>query len=220
MPTRSHFDHELEILNIDLIKMGSMIEEAIAKSVKALEVGNKNLANEVIEDDSKIDDLEKSIERRCMRLLLRQQPVAKDLRAISTALKMITDIERIGDQAADIADLSLRFSRGLDTKVAEHIPQMARIAIMMVRDSIESFVKNDLALAQATMKRDDEEDELFNVVKNELIESITTSRENADEIIDCMMIAKYLERICDHAVNICEWVVFYSTGLHKKAQIL
>ncbi|WP_040195777.1 phosphate signaling complex protein PhoU [Candidatus Soleaferrea massiliensis] len=220
MPTRSHFDHELELMNIDLIKMGSMIEEAIAKSIKALEAGSKNLALEVIEDDSKVDDLEKAIERRCMRLLLRQQPVAKDLRAISTALKMITDIERIGDQAADIADLSLRFQNGLDVRVAEHIPQMARIAVEMVRDSIESFVKNDLDLARATMKRDDDADDLFNIVKNELIESIITSKENADEIIDCMMIAKYLERIGDHAVNICEWVVFYSTGLHKKTQIL
>lgn len=217
--SRTYFDKELEILHTDLIKMGAMIEEAIEKSIKALETGDHELADEVIHFDKQVDDIEKVIESRCLRLLLRQQPVAKDLRAISTAIKMITDMERIGDQAADIADIAKRFQENNITKISEHIPNMAAIAIEMVSASINAFINSDLAAARKTMERDDEVDNLFDIVKQELIHILKTDPSKADEAIDVMMIAKYIERIGDHAVNICEWVEFYETGVHKSTQL-
>ena len=155
-----------------------------------------------------------------MRLLLLQQPVAKDLRAISTAMKMITDMERVGDQAADIADIALRLGNNNIYKYCPHIPKMAQIAISMLNDSITSFINSDLALALRTIERDDEVDDLFDVVKDDLISTLKSNPELADIAIDSMMIAKYLERIGDHAENICEWVEFFETGVHKKTQIL
>lgn len=220
MSIRSKFDRELEQLHIELIRMGGMVEEAIAKSVKALETGHNEMAEEVMKDDKNIDALEKVIETRCLKLLMLQQPVARDLRAISTALKMITDMERIGDQAADIADLSLRFKGQPFASTFVKIPQMASAAVSMVQGSIESFVKSDLKLAKQVMKSDDVVDALFEEVKNALIEEVTKNRDSSDEAIDCLMIAKYLERIGDHAVNICEWVEFSLTGVHKSIQIL
>ncbi|HAN44109.1 MAG TPA: phosphate transport system regulatory protein PhoU [Ruminococcaceae bacterium] len=220
MAPRATFDSELEALNNDLIKMGALVEEAITLSIDALLKYDHDLSKKVITSDNVIDDLEKVIETRCLRLLMRQQPVARDLRTISTALKMITDLERIGDQAADIADLSLRFENESQLSIAKHIPEMSRIAINMVRSAIDSYVKNDIELAKATMQMDDKVDELFGVVKRELIKTLGTTTDRADEAIDLMMVAKYLERIGDHAVNVCEWVIFYSTGQHKTAQIL
>ena len=213
---------ELEQLNLDLIKMGGMIEEAIAKSIRALEQSNTAIASEIIQSDHSVDDMEKQIEARCLRLLMRQQPVARDLRAISTALKMITDMERIGDHAADIAELTIRLDGNKPESMAQHIPEMADIATQMVRVCVQSFIENDLTLAKATIQRDDEVDDLFNVVRDELIKMLEngSDAETANQAIDLMMIAKYLERIGDHAVNICEWVVFYDTGLHKETQIL
>ncbi len=220
MSPRLTFDNKLEELNIELIKMGSLVQEAISKSIKALLSNNEDLAREVIKSDRNIDDLEKAIEQKCLKLLMLQQPVARDLRAISTALKMITDLERIGDQAADIADLTLRFSEESTIPFAKHIPEMAEITKSMVKSSIDSYIKNDIELATETMKKDDEVDELFDIVKNELINTVINDKKKADQAIDLMMIAKYLERIGDHAVNVSEWVIFYSTGLHKKTQIL
>ncbi|MBC8546142.1 phosphate signaling complex protein PhoU [Clostridiaceae bacterium NSJ-31] len=222
MTARSTFDMELEQLNLDLIKMGGMIEEAIAKSIRALEQSNTAIASEIIQSDHSVDDMEKQIEARCLRLLMRQQPVARDLRAISTALKMITDMERIGDHAADIAELTIRLDGNKPEAMAQHIPDMADIATQMVRACVQSFIENDLDLAKATIQRDDEVDDLFNVVRDELIKMLEngSDAETANQAIDLMMIAKYLERIGDHAVNICEWVVFYDTGLHKETQIL
>lgn len=218
--SRLYFDRELEALHTDLIKMGAAIEEAIAKSVKALEPDNRALAHDVIAGDKAVDALETQIEARCMRLLLLQQPVAKDLRAISTAIKMITDMERIGDQAADIADIALRLGDFNVYTYCPHIPKMAKIAIHMVNDSITAFINSDLQLAQKTLLLDDEVDDLFDVVKNELISTLKSHPDMGDIAIDSMMIAKYLERIGDHAENICEWVEFFETGVHKKTQIL
>lgn len=218
--SRTYFDKELDSLNDDLIRMGAMVEEAIAKSVKAMEADKRELALEVIEGDRRVDDMEKNIETRCLRLLLRQQPVAGDLRAISTAIKMVTDMERIGDQAADIADIALRYQHTRIDQVAHHIPKMAATAIEMVTGSIQAFVNKDLESARAIMMKDDVVDDLFNVVKKELLEMLATSPTMADEVLDAMMIAKYLERIGDHAVNICEWVEFYQTGVHKQAKLL
>jgi phosphate transport system protein len=220
MSARSEFDKELENLHLDLIRMGGMIEEAIDHSITALEKRDKELAKSIIANDRQIDDLDRTIEARCLSLLLRQQPVAKDLRAISTALKMVTDMERIGDQAADIADISLRFSDEPFIKALEHIPLMARTASAMVRGSINAFVKSDAAASREIIQRDDEVDGLFETIKQELISVLTHRPEAADQAVDFLMIAKYLERIGDHAVNICGWVIFSITGEHKDTKIL
>ena len=220
MSARAEFDHELEQLHLDMIKMGGLIEDAIDKSIEALQKRDRELALKVIEDDKQIDDLDRLIETECLRLLLKQQPVAGDLRAISTALKMITDMERIGDQAADIADVSLHFDDKPFIKTLEHIPLMAHIASAMVKDSINAFVKSDINAAKAVIKRDDEVDNLFDTVKQDIIAIMVKSNEDADQAVDFLQIAKYLERIGDHAVNICGWVIFSVTGEHKKIKIL
>lgn len=220
MSARTEFDRELEMLHLDLIRMGGLIEDSIDKSIIALEKRDKELANNVIANDKQIDDLERVIETQCLRLLLKQQPVAKDLRAISTALKMITDMERIGDQAADIADISLRFGSEPFIKTLEHIPLMAHIASSMVKESINAFIKTDISMAHEIMNRDDEVDKLFETVKQDIIATFVKNTDKADQAIDFLMIAKYLERIGDHAVNICEWIIFYATGEHKDTRIL
>lgn len=221
MGARPSFDSELEMLNIDLIKMAGLAEQAIKNSVTALETRDKNLAQQVVSNDSEIDAMEKTIEARCLKLLLRQQPVARDLRQISTALKMITDIERIGDQAADIAEiLSLIGGTDEPASIARHIPEMAHVASGMVYDAVTAFTNTDLAAAKKVIATDDVVDELFIKVRDELVERIASTPEKSDEAIDVMMIAKYLERIADHAVNICEWVEFYETGEHKKTKII
>lgn len=220
MSARTEFDRELEALHLDLIRLGGLIEEAIDQSITALEKHDHELAESVVENDRRIDDLDRAIEARCLSLLLRQQPVASDLRAISTALKMVTDMERIGDQAADIADLSLRFDGSPYIKSLEHIPIMARIASSMVKDSIDAFVRSDAEFSHKIIQRDDEVDSLFETVKSEIISILANSTESADQAVDFLMIAKYLERIGDHAVNICGWVIFSVTGKHKDAKII
>lgn len=220
MSARTEFDHELEQLHLNMIKMGGLIEEAIDKSITALEKRDRQLARQIIEDDKRIDDAERDIETECLHLLLKQQPVAKDLRAVSTALKMITDMERIGDQAADIADVSLHFDDKPYIKTIEHIPLMANIVSEMVKESINSFVKGDLELANAIMNKDDEVDNLFETVKQDIISFVVKSKDEADQAVNFLQIAKYLERIGDHAVNVCEWVVFSMTGEHKNTKII
>ena len=220
MSARLSFDHELELLNTDLIKMGALVEDAITKSIEALKTSNHDMAREIIEQDRQVDDMEKAIESRSLRLLMRQQPVARDLRAISTTQKMITDLERIGDQAADIADLSMRFQEESAMQVSGHLEKMASIASAMVHESVDSYIQNDPGKAAGIIKRDDEVDQLFVDVKDDLVAKIGENKDLADDAIDTLMVAKYLERIADHAVNVCEWVIFYSTGLHKKTQIL
>lgn len=220
MSARNTFDQELENLHLSMIRMGGLVEEAIDRSIEALEKRDRELARQIIQNDKEIDDLERTVETMCLRLLLRQQPVAKDLRDISTALKMITDMERIGDQAADIADVSLRFDESPFIKTMEHIPLMAHIASSMVKDSISAFVKGDVQAAHEIIKRDDEVDNLFETVKQDIISVMITSADEADQAIDFLQIAKYLERIGDHAVNICGWVIFSVTGEHKNAKIL
>jgi phosphate transport system protein len=180
----------------------------------ALKHQNAELAKGVVDLEKEIDQKEKEIESLCMRLLLQQQPVARDLRLISAALKMITDLERIGDQARDIAEITVLLSDKIYIKELDHIPQMAAATVKMVTDSIESFVKRDLDLAQSVILSDDIVDGLFNTVRADLIELIRSDSADGEQIIDLMMIAKYFERIGDHAVNVCEWVVFAITGRH------
>ncbi len=210
---RSRFDSQLEQLNVELIKMGALCEEAITASVSALIKYDKSVVDTVFEKDNEIDHMERDIEAFCLRLLLQQQPVARDLRAISSAMKMISDMERIGDQAGDIAEI-MAFLQDHDTQSKLHIQDMARAAVKMVTDAVESFVKKDLNLARSVMEYDDVVDELFDRVKEELIGLIGDDRANGEFCIDLLMIAKYLERIGDHATNIAEWVEFSITGQH------
>ena len=221
MSARTEYDRELEDLHKDMIRLGGMVEEAIDSSIAVLEKRNRELALSVTANDMKIDDLDHAIESRCLSLLLRQQPVAGDLRIVSTALKMVTDMERIGDQAADIANVSLHFDADAPFfKPLEHIPLMARIASSMVCESISAFIRSDAEAARKIISRDDEVDNLFETVKREIIDKLMRCPECANQAVDFMIIAKYLERIGDHAVNICGWVIFSATGKHKDAKII
>lgn len=211
---RNKFDKELELLNNDLIEMGNLIESSIEAAVTALIDQNVELAQRVVEGDREVNDKEKVIEGRCLKLLLQQQPVAKDLRLISSALKMVTDMERIGDQASDISELTIRIANEPYIKKLVHIPQMAEATIKMVRESIDAFVSRDIELVKKVILYDDVVDDLFNIIKDELIELIRTNVEVREQAIDLLMIAKYFERIGDHSQNIAEWVYFAITGEH------
>ena len=211
---RNKFDEQLTLLNDMLVDMGVMVEKAIDRAIKAVISYDKKKAKKAIKVDREIDSKEKEIETLCLRLLLMQQPVARDLRFISAALKMITDMERIGDQAADISEIA-RFFIGKNYTIAlETIPLMAEATAKMVTDSIDAFVQRDLELAQKVIDYDDVVDDLFEKVKHDVIELIQEDRTNGEQAIDIIMIAKYFERIGDHATNIAEWVMFAITGKH------
>lgn len=210
---RNRFDEQLTHLNNELVTMGALCEEAISDCVKYLMENDKAMRYNTIEADKQIDQKERDIERLCMKLLMQQQPVATDLRVISSALKMISDMERIGDQASDIAEIVKHIQKST-SESDTHIPEMAKATIKMVTDSVESFVKKDAELAKAVIRHDDTVDALFNEVKNELIQAIQKSEDDAEVYIDLLMIAKYFERIGDHAENIAEWVIYSITGHH------
>jgi phosphate transport system protein len=211
---RSRFDEQLIKLNDMLIEMGGLIETAISLAAKALSGQDAALDRKAIDFDRDVDQKEKDIEALCLKLLLQQQPVARDLRLISAALKMITDMERIGDQAADISEITLMLAGTSCVKMPEHIPQMARATVKMVTDSVDAFVKKDLQLAESVIAYDDNVDALFNQVKNDLIALIREDKDSGEQAIDLLMVAKYFERIGDHAENIAEWVAFSITGRH------
>lgn len=217
---RKQYDAELKNLADDLIRMAVLSEEAVEKAVKALVDKDKELAETVIRGDAQIDDFEKVIERQALKVIYKEQPVAEDLRKVSAALKMITDIERVGDQAADICGLVLKMAGQEYCKEIKHIPIMAGIAVKMVSDGVKAYANNDTALAEDIIRRDDLVDELFETVKRELIAILKASPESAEQVVYFMMIAKYIERIGDHAVNIAEWVIFNLTGVHKNTRIL
>ena len=214
MTRRTSFDIQLGQLKDEMVAMGSMVEKAIEQSVKALLTGDRELAREVIVKDVDVDNIEKTIEQLCITLLLRQQPVATDLRSVSAALKIITDMERIGDQAADIADISLHFDNNTLLESASNIAPMARATIAMVHSALDAYIRSDLNLADETIKDDDIVDNLFLKVRDDVIDYIRKEPDHAEQAIDVMMIAKYLERIGDHATNISEWVIFSITGRH------
>ena len=195
--------------------MGTMIEKAIETAAKALISQDSELAKTVIEGDEQVDRQERIIENLCLKLLLQQQPVAKDLRLISSALKMITDMERIGDQAADISELTIMLSEAKYIKKLEHIQQMAKETMVMLVESIDAFVNKDMLKAQSVIDADDKVDELFAEVKKELIKMIHEDINCGEQASDLLMIAKYFERIGDHTTNIAEWVIFSITGEHK-----
>ncbi len=212
---RNRFDTQLDELNTELIHMGALVEDAISSAVQALCRQDRELAISAIKLDLLVDVKEKEIEDLCLKLLLQQQPVARDLRLISAALKMITDMERIGDQAADISEITILLAGEPYIKKLETIPKMAEETIKMVTASIDAFVRKDLELARQVIEADDIVDELFITVKNDLIDVIHQDPRKGGQAMDLLMVAKYFERIGDHAVNIAEWVVFSITGEHK-----
>ena len=213
---RNRFDNQLAEMNNELISMGALCENAIASAVKALLEGDIKLAAAAIRIDQEIDRKEREIESMCLKLLLQQQPVASDLRLISSVLKMITDIERIGDQASDIAEIVTYLSVACGHNT--HIDRMAQATIKMVTNSLDAFVRRDLTLAWSVIEYDDVVDRLFDECKSDLIAEIAQNPEDGERVLDVLMIAKYLERIGDHATNIAEWVEFSITGMHKSAE--
>lgn len=212
MSIRAKYEKELNLVFNKLIEMCHDTELAIEKSVTALKTRNAELAKQVVSEDKTIDNEEREIEQDCLKILLMEHPVAGDFRDVSAALKMITDLERIADQAADISELSLQFGDEKFIKEPEHIEMMAKLVMGMVKDGVTSYIKKDIKTAKGLDKRDDRVDELFETVKRDLIELIKSDPSNADQAILFMMIAKYLERIGDHAVNIGEWTEYAATG--------
>jgi phosphate transport system protein len=216
MVARHSFDQGLDDLHLNLIEMGSMVEESIDNTILALKNQDVELARKIFRNDDIIDDFEKRIEKKCINLIARQQPLAKDLRTISTALKIITDMERIADHSADIAEITIRLSGQKFIKPLIDIPKMAELAKLMVNKSIDAYVKQDIQLAEEVCASDDEVDDLFNKIIIELIDLMKNDPMCIEQGIEFMFIAKYLERMADHATNIGEWVVFNVTGEHER----
>ena len=214
---RNLFDSQLNTLHRKLIEMGSACETAIDLAVKALLEGNADIAHEAASHDREIDQMERDIEAICLKMLLQQQPVARDLRQISAAMKIITDMERIGDQAEDIGEI-VPFLNGRTGVECEDIRLMAETAQQMVRSSIDAYVNQDMALVKKVISMDDIVDDAFDRTKETLIHMISCNREDSQYCLDLLMIAKYLERIGDHATNIAEWVAFSITGQHAKEE--
>jgi len=217
---RKKFEEQLLHLNRVLIEMGKMVKLAITDAIRALIEQDIELANRIIASDDDIDAKEDEIEALCIQIILQQQPVARDLRLITSVMKIITDLERIGDHASDISEITTYLANKPYIKKLDLLPQMAEATVKMLTDSIEAFVLNDLALAKAVIEYDDVVDDLFVRVKNDLIDLINTDAKYGDQALDLLMIAKYFERIGDHATNVAEWVVFSLTGRHKNHKVM
>lgn len=214
---RKNFDQQLCEMHNELVAMGELCEKAIAAAISPL--GKRGDGVKIVSlSDSVINEKERDIEQLCMRLLMQQQPVARDLREISAALKMISDMERIGDQACDIADIAVHITENEPCPEETHLRKMAKDAAKMVNESIDSFVKYDVELARKVICYDDIVDKWFYEIKQELICKIATDSENGGYYVDLLMIAKYLERVGDHATNIAEWVEYSITGTHRKSK--
>ena len=220
MTARLSFEHELKLLKENLIEMGQLIEAAIEKTLQAFQTQDEALAKEIIESDRTVNDIEKTIEARCLSLILKQQPVARDLRIVTSALKVVTDMERIGDHAADIAELIIREKRVHIYDLVKHIPEMGTVAKDMVHEAVDAFTTLNVEKAREVMKMDDVVDDLFDKVKEEVANLLRSTNEHVDQCVDILMIAKYFERIGDHAVNICEWTEFHETGSVNNIRIL
>ena len=210
---REHFEEELSKLSNALVEMGALCEDAISCAVKYLLKNDAQMKENAAEAEKQIDQKEREIETMCMRLLIQQQPVATDFRMITSALKMISDMERIGDQALDIAEIAEYVTDDIKSKI--NIKEMAETTVKMVMNSVDSYVRKDIDIANSVIGLDDTVDELFDKAKSELINVIRTENENAEGLLDLLMVAKYFERIGDHAENIAEWVIFAVTGNHK-----
>ena len=205
---RSRFDEQLTELNREMIKMGTMIETSIAKAVEALYNKDEELAKEIMEADAKVDHSQKKIENICFNLLIQQQPVARDLRTITAAMKMVTDMERIGDHAADISEMTIYMSNGAEKPDLTDIRKMAKETVVMLNWSVEAYVEKDIEKAKQVIKHDDIVDDLFDTVKKDIIKMILSDNKDGEQATDLLMVAKYFERIGDHATNIAEWVMF------------
>ncbi len=216
---RAHFDEEVKQLHMEIVDMGSYVEKAINDAVTALKTNDLLRCQEIIDNDDKVDEMERDIESKCLWLIAKQQPVASDLRKITTALKIASDMERIGDHAADIADLATRITDPSAFSEDDIIFRMAKATTEMVKSAVTAYVNFDLELAQATAVKDDVVDDYFNMIKQDLVDVFSKQPQKMDIAIDYLLIAKYLERIADHAVNICEWVHFSQTGEHKSKKI-
>ncbi len=217
---RNKFDDELLKLDTQLIEMGALIEEAIRLACSALLNKDLELAHKAIDFEKLIDSKEREIETFCFKLIVEQQPVARDFRIISTALKIITDMERIGDHAQDISEISIQLTKNnydaISSKVLSDLQKMSEATIKMVKESIDSFVKKNTEHANNVIEYDDVVDELFDVVKKDLVSFIANNTDNASHALDLLMVAKYFERIGDHAVNIAEWIIYQINGEHIK----
>ena len=209
---RSNFEKDLNKLHVDLDKMCHLVILSIENCITAFKSGDRDLCRDILAGDKVNNDMERTIEARCLSLILKQQPIASDLRNVSTALKVVTDLERIGDQGADIAEILLETDVKSPYKMVEHIPNMAVLARDMVKGAIEAFHEHDLKKTKEIKKMEDKMDGLFEEVKVELVQIVKEAADNIDIVINFLMIAKYFERIGDHAVNICEWVEFNQTG--------
>ena len=217
---RNRFGEQLERLHVEMIQMGALCEDAISAAAQALMKGDEDLARAAGEAEREIDQKEREVENLCLKLLLQQQPVARDLREISSALKMISDMERIGDQAEDIAEITKSIKKPKEEICGDHISDMTKIAISMVTESVDSFVKKDLEIARAVIKKDDIVDQLFLEIKDDIISAVREDKTLGEYFVDILMIAKYLERISDHAVNVAEWVIFSLTGQHVNEELI
>ena len=212
---RSNFDEQLNQLNDKLVEMGAIVERSITDANRALVKQDVELAKKVIENDDTIDDMEDLIEDMCQKIIMRQQPIAGDLRLILAVSKIITDLERIGDHASDISELAIFLADGKSAGKLEHIPQMAEATLSMVTKAIDAFVRKDLELAKEVIESDNVVDDLFSLVKEDVTELIKSGTDQCGHAIDLIMIAKYFERIGDHATNVAEWVVYSITGASK-----
>lgn len=215
---RKTFEEELTDLHDTLTKMCSIVEGMIGNAVTALKTLDRKLGAAVSEADREVDDLEIAIEKKCMRILLKQQPVAKDLMMVTTALKVITDVERIGDQASDIGEIVRRYPDIRLFKEPEYIARMGDLAVAMIHQSVEAFLNESVGGADMVIHADDEMDSLFNQTKQDLIDSMVKDSTLADQAIELLMVAKYLEKIGDYAVNVSEWAKYLVTGVHKEYQ--
>lgn len=220
MTLRISFEQELENLNQSLTDMGTRVEQVIERTFEAFQNNDREALEKITRSDGEVDQMEKEIESKCLSLMLRQQPVAKDLRHISMALKVVTDLERIGDHAVDIAELALRLNREDGGAMIGYLPEMVENVKVMLREAITAFVEKDQELARAMENRDDVIDGLFSRVKQEAVSLLKEDGAESDKVVDLLMIAKYLERIGDHAVNVCEWTEFFDTGLVNNVRIL
>lgn len=210
--TRNYFDEELQDLQVSLLKMSSMVEETLGDSVKALKTQNVELAQKVIDDDNEIDDMEIVVEDKCIKLIALQSPLAKDLRLIATALKIITDLERIGDYAVDIAKITIKLANEIYIKELIDIPRMAQITIDMVKGSIDAYVNMDVSEAEDAAKLDDEVDALYKQTFRELLFIMMEDPKTIRQATYFLLIARYIERIGDHVTNICERIIHTVTS--------
>lgn len=216
MPMRQSFDQELETLRQDLLRMGRLVSESIRDAVQSLARQDVELARRVIEGDDAVDKMEMDIEDKCMVLIARQQPLARDLRIIGTGLKITTDLERIGDHAYDIANVTLRLANQPLIKPLVDIPRMAGMAQKMLSDSLDAYVNLDIALAESICQADDDVDNLYQQVFRELLTFMMEDPRTISQATQLIFVARYLERIADHTTNIAEWTIYLVTGQRRR----